>query len=225
MAIASQYVLNFDPLRPYLHAFVQGVVTTLTLSLLTIALSFALAIPGVLLRISPHIVVRGMTRAYVDVVRNMPTLVILYVIYFGMSNVVNLSSFTSAVIALTISGLAFAIEAYRGGIQGVPKGQIEAANAMGLHRWAMWRWVVLPQAIRVAFPALGNLVISMVLSTALVLVVGAKDVTYQANIAGSATFRYFEAFIVAGVIYLVLAQVISLLWKLLGRILFPDYSV
>lgn len=217
------YTLNFSPLLPFKHAFLHGLLTTFYLSVLTIACSFVLAVPGVLLRISSNVIIRGITRAYVDVIRNMPTLVILYVIYFGLSGIVNLGSFESALIALTVSGLAFTIEAYRGGIQGISPGQVEAANALSLHGWKMWRWVLLPQAMRIAFPALGNLVISIVLSTALVLVVGTEDITFEANLVGAYTFRYFEGFLVAAAMYIVLCQLISVAWRLLGRYLFPDY--
>jgi His/Glu/Gln/Arg/opine family amino acid ABC transporter permease subunit len=223
LTLAAAYPWDFAALRPFEADFVHGLFITLYLSLITIAISFILAVPGVVLRISPNRAARGIMRAYVDIVRNMPTLVILYAIYFGLGHV--FTSFISAVIALSVSGLAFTIEAYRGGIQGVAAGQEEAAKALNLHGWRMWRFVILPQAIRIAFPALGNLVISIVLSTSLVLVVGTQDITFQANAVGALTFRYFEAFVVAAIIYVVLSMLITFIWRILGRILFPDYRL
>lgn len=218
------YQINFSALSPYAGDFAHGLLTTAVLSALTVALSFLLAIPGVAARVAPSPWVRGIARVYVDLVRNMPILVLLYVLYFGLAQSgLRLSSFEAGLAGLVINSTAYVIEIYRGGIEGIKSGQREAAAALGLGPIDTWRHIILPQAVRIAFPALGNQVVGIVLGSSLVMVVAATDLTYVAFSVGADTFRYFETFIVAGLAYLVVVQAITLVWRLLGRIFIPVY--
>jgi polar amino acid transport system permease protein len=197
---------------------------TASLSVLAVVLSFAIAVPGVAARVAPSPWLRAVSRGYVEVVRNTPLIVLLYLVYFGLaSSGIRITSYLAGLVALTLHSAAYTIEIYRGGIAGIDPGQRAAGAALGLGRIAMWRHVVLPQALRFAFPALGNQVIGVVLGSSLVMVVAAPDLTSTALLVGSATFRYFEVFIVAAVIYMIVVQCTSAGWILVGRIFLPAH--
>ncbi|MEX1172626.1 MAG: amino acid ABC transporter permease [Chloroflexota bacterium] len=217
--------LNFAALLPYVDMFVQGAWVTFTISLLSIASSFALALPLVLTRVSPNRVLSTFAKFYVHLFRNTPLLVLLFVIYFGLGSAgIIVSSYVSGWIALTLNSAAYTTEIYRGGINGVDPGQREASAALGFSTLQTWRYFVLPQAIRFAFYPLGNQIVATVLGSALVMVVAAPDITYASLTVGSYTFRYFEAFIAAGLVYIVLVQVINYGWRSLGRVALPKHA-
>jgi His/Glu/Gln/Arg/opine family amino acid ABC transporter permease subunit len=218
------FALDFSVLRPYAGDLLAGVLTTAWMSALTVVLSMALALPGVAARVAPSRWLRLVTRGYVDLMRNVPILVLLYALFFGLgASGWQISSFMAAVAALTLNATAYVIEIYRGGIEGIPRGQREAAAALGLGPVATWRLVILPQALRIAYPALGNQVVGIVLGSSLAMVISAHDLTFAAFSIGAETFRYFETFIVAAIAYVIVVQLINLAWRLLGRALIPTY--
>jgi His/Glu/Gln/Arg/opine family amino acid ABC transporter permease subunit len=205
--------------------YARGVGVTILFSTLAISLSFALGIPWVALRMSPNPLASRVARGYVEFVRNVPLLVWLYCAYFGLGSVgIHLSGFAAALLAFTVYGVAYATEIYRAGILSVPRGQWEAADALGLSTPAIWRRVVLPQALRAAFHPLGNLVIASVLGSSLVVVLSVPDLTTAADDAGVGTFRYFESFVLAAACYLVAAQLIQAVWRMVGARAFPAYA-
>jgi len=219
-----RYVVDFQSLGPYLPSYARGIEITVVFSTLAIGLSFGLGIPWVALRMSPHPVPSRVARGYVEFVRNVPLLVWLYCAYFGLGSVgLHLPGFAAALLAFTVYGVAYTTEIYRAGILSVPRGQWEAADALGLSRLAIWRRVVLPQALRAAFHPLGNLVIASVLGSSLVVVLAVPDLTSAADDAGVATFRYFESFVLAAVCYVVAAQLIQAVWRAVGARAFPAY--
>jgi polar amino acid transport system permease protein len=219
-----RYVVDFAALAPYLKLYLEGLGMTLAFSGLAIVLSFALGIVWVSLRIASNPVLRRIARGYIEFVRNVPLLVWLYCAYFGLGSLgVHLAGFQAALVAFTIYGTAYTSEVYRAGIMSVPKGQWEAAFALGMDGVALWRRILLPQALRAAFLPLGNLVIASVLGSSLITVLAVNDLTSAANEAGVSTFRYFEAFVLAAVFYAIAAQSIQAVWRMLGARLFPAY--
>jgi polar amino acid transport system permease protein len=220
-----RYIVDFAALSPYLKLYVEGLGMTLAFSGLGILLSFALGIVWVSLRISSNPLLRRVAGGYIEFVRNVPLLVWLYCAYFGLGSLaVHLSGFQAALGAFTIYGTAYTSEIYRAGIMSVPKGQWEAAHALGLDGVALWRWILLPQALRAAFLPLGNLIIASVLGSSLITVLAVNDLTSAANEAGVGTFRYFEAFVLAAVFYAIAAQSIQAVWRLFAAGLFPTYA-
>ena len=205
--------------------YARGIGVTILFSSLAICLSFSLGIPWVALRMSSNRVASRVARGYVEFVRNVPLLVWLYCAYFGLGSVgIHLSGFAAGLLAFTVYGVAYTTEIYHAGILSVPRGQWEAADALGLNRIAMWRRIVLPQALRAAFHPLGNLVIASVLGSSLVVVLAVPDLTSAADDAGVGTFRYFESFVLAAACYVVAAQVIQGVWRLVGARMFPSYA-
>lgn len=219
------YTINFSALLPYAGEFLRGAAFTAMLSGATVILSFAAAVPGVMARVAQSRAIRSVAKAYVDLVRNTPLLVLLYVLYFGVSSSGwRISAAQSGLIALVVNSTAYVIEIYRAGIAGLPQGQYEAAHALGLGTLKVWRLIIFPQALRIAFPALGNQVVAVVLGSSLVMVISVPDLTFAAFDAGAQTFRYFETFIVAGAVYMVLVQIINGGWRLTGRLVLPRYG-
>jgi His/Glu/Gln/Arg/opine family amino acid ABC transporter permease subunit len=219
-----RYVVDFPSLAPYLPMYVKGIAITILFSTLAIGLSFTLGIPWVALRMSPNRVASRIARGYVEFVRNVPLLVWLYCAYFGLGSIgLHLSGFVAGLLAFTVYGVAYTTEIYRAGILSVPRGQWEAADALGLSKLAIWRRVVLPQALRAAFHPLGNLVIASVLGSSLVVVLAVPDLTSAADDAGVSSFRYFESFVLAAAFYIVAAQLIQAVWRMVGARAFPAY--
>lgn len=214
------YSLDFYALQPDVGLFVHGILMTLRLSVISIAISFALGIPGVIARLTGPRWVRALIRVYIDLMRGTPILVLLYVLYFGLAaSHLPLSPVTAGIVTLVAYTTAYVIEIYRGGIRGVATGQVEAAVALNLRPFDRWTQVVLPQAVRIVLPALGNQVVSVVLATSVVSLISVQEVTYATNDAASQTYRYVEAYIVAVVIYFVLVQLINALWRLASYLL------
>jgi polar amino acid transport system permease protein len=220
-----RYVIDFQSLGPYLPAYARGIATTIVFSSLAVGLSFALGIPWVALRMSPNRIANRLARGYVEFVRNVPLLVWLYCAYFGLGSLgLHLSGFAAGLLAFTVYGVAYTTEIYRAGILSVARGQWEAADALGLSRFATWRRIVLPQALRAAFHPLGNLVIASVLGSSLVVVLSVPDLTTAADDAGVSTFRYFESFVLAAICYIVAAQLVQAVWRSVGARAFPAYA-
>lgn len=149
---------------------------------------------------------------YVTAVRGVPLIVQLSVVYFGLPTLgVTLASYPAAVLALGLYSAAYTSEIVRGGVSSVPPGQLEAARSLGLNRWQAIRYVVLPQAWRVALPALGNEFISLVLGSSLASAVTIQEFFAQGKYITGATYRQFEVYTVLAVVYFLLTSVLRLL--------------
>jgi len=156
---------------------------------------------------------------YVEVVRNIPLLVVLYILFLVLPLYgIPINALTAGVLGLAINSTAFTIEIIRAGFAAIPPGQYEAARSLGLHRLQMLRLVIVPQVFRIVLPTLGNQIVSVVLGSAVASIIGVSELTYQTQSIGSSTFRYFELFTITALFYIACVQAISLLWRLLtGR--------
>lgn len=212
------YEVNFGVLAPYAGEFAHGVYLTLVISVLSLAISLPLGLGGALLRTSRRRSVRLAAATYVEAFRNVPLLVVVYVFFYELPSVgLSWDSMTSGVAALSVVSTAYVIEIFRGGLAAIPNGQYEASASLGMRPHQAFRYVVLPQLMRASFPALGNQVVGLVLGSSLVSVVGVAELTNVSYKVGSETFRYFEVFVVAGVLYFLAVQVINRLWVFAGR--------
>ncbi len=211
------YDFNLRVLLPYLPNFASGAVLTLEISALAILLSFPLGLLGSLMRISRHRVARALGTGFVETVRNIPLLVVLYVLFYALPGYgVPLDAFTAGVLGLTINSTAFTIEIFRSGFAAIPAGQYEAARALGLKPTQSLGLVIVPQVFRIVLPTLGNQIVSVVLGSAQASIIGVGELTYQTQSVGSATFRYFELFTLAALFYIVCAQLIGVVWRLIS---------
>ena len=221
-----------------LRALSGGVVTTLWVTLIAFLLASALGLVVALARTSGIYLLRQVATFYVEIVRGIPTLVFLfYVAFVGAPWIVdavnwiitpltepgwvvpltvrNFDFTWRAIVALTICYSAFIAEIFRAGIEAVDRGQIEAARALGLKPWHVFRFVVAPQALKIILPPLGNDFISMIKDSALVSALGVQDITQIGKVYSSGTFKFFETYNVVVFLYLTLTISLSLLVRLL----------
>jgi putative glutamine transport system permease protein len=147
---------------------------------------------------------------YVEIFRNIPPLIILFLLYFALPKLgIIFSGFACGVIGLTLYTTAFVGEAVRAGISSVGKGQVEAARALGHGYFGLMRHIVLPQALKVALPPLGNIFVSLVKDTALVSTIGVEDLMLQGELLESRTYATFQVFTVVGLFYIAVIAPLS----------------
>ncbi|ARO30437.1 octopine ABC transporter permease protein OccM 1 [Rhizobium sp. NXC14] len=195
-------------------SLVAAIPLTIELSVTSICLGAILALLLALARLSGVAALDWFARLYVFIFRGTPLLVQIFLIYYGLGQfpAVRHSVFWPflrdpywcAVLALTLNTAAYASEIIRGGLLSVPHGQVEAARACGMHRFLLFRRIVLPLAIRQALPGYGNEMISMVKATSLASIITLMEVTGVAAKIISETYRAIEVFVVSGAIYLAL---------------------
>lgn len=194
---------NLDIIREYGGALLHGLLLTVTLTFIVIVLALVLAIPVALCRLSPYRLVRGVVSFYVEVIRGTPLLLQLVYIYYVLPAMgINLNAFVAAILGLTLNYTAYMSEVYRGGILAVPRNQWEAAATIGLSRARAFQRIILPQALRIVTPTLGNYFISLFKDTALASVVTVQELTFTGQIISARTYQYFTIYTVTGLLYL-----------------------
>lgn len=230
-------VIAFNDLYAQVFTVVgKGVFVTVFVTLVAFFLATLLGLGIALLGLSNSLVLRQTARFYVEVIRGIPILVLLFYIAFvgapafvalynlAISPLValgwlepmvvrDLSLMWRAIIALMIGYSSFIAEIFRAGFQSVEKGQIEAAMSLGLNRYQRFRLIVFPQAIRVIFPPLSNDFVAMVKDSSLVSVLGVADVTQMAKVYAAGSFRFFETYSIVTYVYLVLTIGLSLVLR------------
>ena len=187
----------------------QGLGLTLRISAISLVLAFVIGLLTALLRLSDSLVGRALARAYLEVIRNTPMLVQLFVIYFILGPILNIERFLSAVLALSLFEGAYASEVFRAGIVSIQKGQWQASYSLGLSATDTYRFVILPQAIRRILPPLTSQAVSLIKDSSLVSMVSLTDLTLQAGIVVSETFLPFEIWFTTAAMYLVVTVTLS----------------
>jgi His/Glu/Gln/Arg/opine family amino acid ABC transporter permease subunit len=194
---------NVDVIRDYGGALLHGLLMTVILTFIVITLSLGLAIPVALCRMSPYRVIRAISSFYVEVIRGTPLLLQLVYIYYVLPSIgLNLSAFFAAILGLTLNYTAYMSEVYRGGILAVPKNQWEAAATIGLSKARTLQRIILPQALRIVTPTLGNYFISLFKDTALASVVTVQELTFTGQIISARSYQYFTIYTVTAILYL-----------------------
>ena len=185
-----------------LGPILAGLMLTIELTFIVILLSLVFALAVALAGRSSLAPLRWAVRAYVEVMRGTPLLLQLIYIYYVLPEVgIRLDAFTAGVVGLTLNYSAYLSEVYRGGILAVPAGQHDAAAALGMTSALAMRRIVLPQAVRIVIPTLGNYFISLFKDTALCSVVSIQEVVFTAQIIAARNFQYFTLYTVVGLLY------------------------
>lgn len=240
-------MLTREGYQVILRAITKGVWTTVYVTIIAYALAMLIGLFVGLMRVSSTLVWREASSFYVEILRGVPMLVILYYMAFvaapwvaGGINAVgrllestgllagigaplaafqvrDLSFTARAVLALTIGYSAFISEIFRAGIQSIGRGQMEAARSLGMSYRQAMRTVILPQAIRNVLPPLGNDFIAMLKDSSLVSVLGVQDITQIGKVYSASTFRFFETYNVVAYVYLVMTIGLALLVRFLER--------
>jgi polar amino acid transport system permease protein len=201
----------------YAGALLNGLRVTLEISALALVLTVVIGLGAALLRLSGSAAARWLVVGYVEVIRNTPLLVQLYLVYFILAPILGLDRFWAGVLCLAVFEGAFAAEIFRGGIMAVRKGQWEAAWTLGLSRRDAYRHVVLPQALRVILPPLAGLGVALVKHSAIVSVIAVFDLTNEGRNIISDTFMTFEIWLTVAALYLCVTMLLSLGVGLLER--------
>ena len=238
--LAVWSVVREEDYRVIFRAVSRGIVTTLYVSVIAYAAAAAIGLLFGLMRASHRRVLREAASVYIEVVRGVPMLVILYYVAFVAApalvvlinrladpliaagwleplSVRRIDFVWRAIMALTIGYSAFLAEIFRAGIESVPRGQLEAAVSLGMSRRQAMLHVVLPQAARTVLPPLGNDFVAIIKDSALVSVLGVQDITHQAKVYSASSFRFFETYNTVAFLYLVLTIGLSILVRGLER--------
>ena len=215
------YVLHFGPILDRLPEFLRGALLTLELSAISMAIGLMIATGAAVGRSFGPRPVQWLVTCYVELIRNTPLLVQLYIVYFALPRTgLRLDSVQAAIVALSANLGAYATEIIRAGFAAVPRGTVEAALSLGLRPPRIIRHVILPPALRAIYPALGSQFVLQVLGSSLVSAIAAEELTAVANNVMMQTFRNFEVFVVAGVIYLLMVLALRALFAGTSRTLF-----
>jgi len=195
-------LLNLEVAREYLGVLLQGLAVTVFLTLIVIVMCAVLAIPVALARMSTSRLIRLPADAYVEVARATPLLLQLIYIYYVLPSIgIRLPQMLCALIGLTFNYTAYMSEVYRGGINAVAQGQWLAAAALGMTDSLAFRRIILPQAVRIVIPSLGNYFISLFKDTALCSVVGVQELLFKGQIISARSFQYFTIYTLTGILY------------------------
>ena len=222
-------VVADDLYRQVLTTLSKGVTITVFVTLVGFLSASVIGLLLATASLSNSLVLRQIARFYIEIVRGVPIIVLLLYVAFVFApalvaawnwiaellgiDPIRTRDFTllwRAILALTIGYSAFIAEVFRAGLQSIDKGQIEAAEALGLSRWQRFRLIVFPQAFRTILPPLGNDFIAMVKDSSLVSVLGVLDVTQLGKVTAAGNFRYFETYNVVALIYLLMTVTLSL---------------
>ncbi len=206
------YVFQFGVVADNWRMLAEGAAATLWMSLAAFVLGLAFATLCVFARTSRVAALRTAVKAYVEVIRNTPLLVQLFIVYFSLPSLgIRMEADEAAVLGLALNFGGYATEILRSGIEAVPHGQIEAATALGLRRLRIFRHVVLFPAVRVSYPGLASQFILILLGSSVVSAISAEELTSMVNSLQSTTFRSFEFYFAATLIYLAMAWAARLL--------------
>ncbi|MBQ0987275.1 amino acid ABC transporter permease [Streptomyces sp. F63] len=200
-----------------LPLMLEGLRITLSLAALAVVFSLAVGLVVAWMRMSRFAVLRWLAQGYLAVIRGTPLVAQLFVIYYGLVTIVDISSFWSAVIGLTVHTAAYMAEIFRSGVQSVAKGQTESARSLGMSRTQALRIVVAPQAFRAILPSLGNQFIIAVKDTAVASFITVPELFMQAQKLAAATYEPLTYYLISAVYYLVIVLLLTALLRRLER--------
>lgn len=189
----------------------KGLLVTFQITAWSMVLAFAIGLVTVLLRLSSSFSARALARSYLELIRNTPLLIQLFLLYFVIAPIVGLGAFASAVLALSLFEGAYISEVLRSGIESIPRGQWEASLGSGLSKLESYRFVILPQAVRRILPPLTGQAVSLIKDSALVSTIAIYDLTMQGQAIVAETFLVFEIWFTVAAIYLVITMSLSTL--------------
>jgi polar amino acid transport system permease protein len=244
--VTAYFILTRDNFRQAFDFIIAGISITIYTAIVSYAIALVIGLFAGLGRISRNVFIKNLASLYVELVRGIPMLVLIfYTAFVGIPGIIRglnavgaffgdlgveqvhrfLTSFNtasvplhvSAIVALSITYGAFLAEIFRAGIQSIEYGQMEAARSQGMSYGQAMRYVILPQAIRNVLPALGNDFVAMVKDTSLVSVLAVRDITQIARLYAGRSFRFSEAYTILAVLYLTMTLVLSLVVRQLER--------
>ena len=205
------YIFQFGTVLDHAPLLLYGAWSTIWMTAFGTVGGLFIAIFCVFLGATGSKSVRLLVESYVEIIRNTPFLVQLFVLYFSLPALgIRLNADQAAVIGLSVSFGGYATEILRSGIEAVSRGQIEAGRSLGLHRIMIFRHIVMPQAIKIIYPALSSQITILLLGSSVVSAISATELTAISNSLQSQTFRSFEFYFVAAGMYLIMSALLKL---------------
>jgi polar amino acid transport system permease protein len=199
------YHLNFNLIWRHFDKLWQGLVLSLELAVVSILIGAVIGLLLAVWYVSAGKVVRAAISAYVEFIRNVPLILLVYIVFYGIPTVVDFaySPTASFIGTLSLYSGAYLVEVFRSGLEAVPRGQLDAGKAIGLTPWQRLLYVRLPTMTRITLPALSNTFISLFKDTSVASVIAVPELTYGAQWINFNTFRIVEVYIVTTIMYLV----------------------
>jgi polar amino acid transport system permease protein len=213
------YHLNFNLIWRHFDKLIDGLLLSIEIAALSIAIAMAIGLVLAFAYVDGNRWVRSAVAAYVEFIRNVPLILLVYMVFYGVPTVVDIryDATTSFVATLSVYGGAYLVEVLRAGLQAVPQGLIEAGKAIGLTPLQRLAYVRLPTALRISLPALSNTYVSLFKDTSIASVLAVPELAYAAQWINLNTFRIVEVYAVATPIYLITGYGILFLLRLLER--------
>ena len=213
------YDLNFTLIWRHFDKLWSGLILSLELAILSIGIGCIIGLALAVLYVSGGRVIRSLIAAYVEVIRNVPLILLVYLVFYGIPTVVDFaySNTTSFVVTLSAYAGAYLVEVFRAGLDAVPRGLIDAGKAVGLTPLQRLVHVRLPTMLRIALPALSNTFVSLFKDTSVASVIAVPELTYGAQWINFNTFRIMEVYLVVTGLYLVTGYAILIGLRALER--------
>ncbi len=216
--LSLQYPFHWNVVpMDYLKMYYLGLMMTLKISLMSIVFSFVIGVIGGIMKVSKSETLRDLAGVYVTFFRNIPLLVVILLVYYGVGTIFDFPRFWAAVIALSTFEGAYMIEIIRAGIQSIPKEQFETAEALGLSARERFFDIILPQAFRNALPSLTGQFISLIKDSSLASVIAINELTQRGTQVATMALASFESYITIAAIYFSLTYTLSLISSKLER--------
>ena len=205
------YQYDWSVISRNMDVFIEGALKTLELSAISILLAIPIGILFGLGRISKNKIIFFISSAYIEIIRGVPLLVLLFWIFFVLGQFFSLGSYWGSIVGLAIFAGAFIAEIVRSGIQAVPKGQMEAARSLGMSHTKAMTHIILPQAFRRVLPPLASQFIMLIKDSSLVSVIAATELTLNAKNLVATSFRSLEVWTFVALIYFIMTFSLSLI--------------
>lgn len=210
VGIVDRIVAYWESIEAYLPGFLEASWIAFEITLVVIALSWALGLAAALAKLSKRRWLRWPASFYVWFIRGTPTLIQIFIFYFGLPQMgVRLSPFAAGILALGINGGAYVAEIVRGGLLAIPKGQMESAMAIGMSPFKAMTRIILPQVVRIVIPPLTNEAATTLKNTSLLSTITIVELTLHAQLVIATTYRPFDFYIIAAILYLIMTSVLT----------------
>jgi polar amino acid transport system permease protein len=203
----TEWWVNF---APYVPGFLSASWLVFVITVLTILVSWGCGLVAALAKASRFALLRQAAAFYIWFIRGTPTLIQIFIVYFGLPQLgIRLSPFVAGVVALGFNGGAYIAEIVRAGLSAIPKGQMESSEALGMSRFQVMSRIIMPQVFRVILPPVTNEAITMLKNTSLLSTITVVELTLYSQTIIATTFRSFEFYIATALIYLVMTTILS----------------